>query len=157
MKIILSTLFLTILLSCNAQLTLKFRTFSLADVREISDSVALNAAERNKFVNEGVPIDNRLYYVLNYSALNDTTIHIAVFFRIDYMGVNQTYQDPGTAQYLFYKVSGQFADLFPFWLGIMKKNAVKAEILKTGKDETKVGGATFDFKSSGKDWIIEKF
>ena len=157
MKIIITALLTTFALTGNAQLTLKFRTFNLSDLREISDSVALNAAERFKFVNEGVPVDNRLYYVLNYYAVNDSINTIAVFFRIDYMGVNQTFQDPGTAQYLFYKVNGRFADLFPFWSKFMKKNAMKDGILKTGKDEANVGGATFDFNSVGQHWTIEKF
>ena len=157
MKIKLTTLFLVIALTSNAQLTLKFRTFSLADVREISDSIALNAKESFKFAGEGIPDDNRTYYIVNYCHENDSTNTIKVLFRIDYMGVNQTYQNPGTAQYLFYKVSGSFINLFPFWLSVMKKTASADEILKTGKDEMNVGGTTFDFTIESGHWTIEKF
>ena len=155
MKIILTIIFLSLVLICNAQL--KFRTFNLADVREISDSIALNAKESFKFEAGGIPEGDRIYYVVNYCNVNDSTNTIKILFRIDYMGVNQTNQDQGTAQYLFYKVSGSFINLFPFWSKFMKKNAVETEIFKAKKDETNVGGATFDFTVESDHWTIEKF
>ena len=157
MKIILSTLLLSLGLTCNAQLTLKFRTFNLTDVREISDSIAQNANESFKFAGEGIPVGNIIYYVVRYCAVNDSTNTIKVLFRIDYMGVNQTYQNQGTAQYLFYKVTGRFINLFPFWSKFMKHSAVAVDILKARKDETNVGGATFDFNVESDHWAIEKF
>ena len=158
MRIILTTLLLTIALTCNAQLRLKFRTFNLTDVREISDSIALNASGNFKFVSEGIPAGNLIYYVVNYCNLNDSTNTIEVLFRIDYVGgVNQTFHDPGTAMYLFDKVTGQFIDLFPFWSKFMKNTAIEDKILKAGKDEANVGGATFDFKIDSQHWTIEKF
>lgn len=157
MKTILTTLLLSLVLTCNAQLTSKFRTFNLADVREISDSIALNAKESFKFVGEGIPVGNLIYYVVNYCNVNDSTNTIKILFRIDYIGVNQTYQDPGTAQYLFNKITGKFINLFPFWSIFMKNTAVADEVLKNGKDETKVNGATFDFNIESNHWNIEKF
>jgi hypothetical protein len=157
MKITLTTLFLSLVFICNAQLTLKFRTFNLTDVREISDSIALNAKESFKFVGEGIPVDNKTYYIVDYCAENDSTNTIKILFRVDYIGINQTFHEPGIAQYLFYKITGKFDNLFPFWAKFMKNNAVADEVLKTGKDETNVGGATFDFNVEGQHWIIEKF
>ncbi|MEI6755105.1 MAG: hypothetical protein WCK78_18330 [Paludibacter sp.] len=157
MRIKLTTLLLSLVLICNAQLTLKLRTFNLADVRETSDSIALNAKESFKYSGEGIPIGNLQYYVVNYCNVNDSTNTIKVMFRIDYVGVNQTYENLGTAQYLFYKVTGQFINLFPFWWKFMKKSAIADEVLKAGKDETNVGGATFDFNVESDHWVIEKF
>ena len=156
-KIILTTLFLSLVFISNAQLTLKFRTFNLTDVREISDSIALNAKESFKFVDEGIPVDNKIYYVVNYCNVNDSTNTIKIMFRIDYMGINPTFQDQGPALYLFYKITGKFINLFPFWSKFMNINAVADEIFKIGKDETNVGGATFDFNVESENWTIEKF
>jgi hypothetical protein len=157
MKIIFATFFLSLSVICNAQLTLKFRTFNLTDVREISDSIALNANDKFKFVSEGIPVGNRIYYVVNYCNTEDSNNTIEVLFRIDYVGAIQTFEDPGTALYLFDKVNGQFVNLFPFWQKVMKKTAVAVDILKVGKDETNVGGATFDFNVESDYWAIEKF
>jgi hypothetical protein len=132
-------------------------TFNLPDVRQFSDSVALNAKEACKFESEGVWEDNRLFYRVKYANQDDADFPIEVFFRIDYVGGTDDLVNPGTPQYLFNKITGKFIDLFPFWSKFMNTSAIDTEILRKKKDEAIVRGATYDFNEEKTYWTIEKF
>ena len=157
MKSKLTLLLLSVAFLCSAQSSLKFITFNLPDVRQLSDSVALNAKEVFKFKSEGVPQDNRIFYVVTYSNVADTNDSIIVMFRIDMIGGTQDYINPGTPQYLFNKITGKFSNLFPFWFKFMKPSADASVILEKKKDEAIVRGATYDFNEESTHWTIEKF
>ena len=132
-------------------------TFNLPDVRQFADSVALNAKEAVRFESEGVWEDNRLFYRVKYTNLDDADFPIEVFFRIDLIGGTDDLNNPGTPQYLFNKITGKFIDLFPFWSKFMNTSAIATELLEKKKDETIVRGATYDFTVEKTYWTIEKF
>jgi hypothetical protein len=149
-------LFLSMAFICNAQ-SLKYITFNIPDVRQFSDSVALNAKEALKFESQGVWEDNKLFYRVKYTNLDDADFPLEVFFRIDMIGGTDDIVNPGTPQYIFNKITGKFIDLFPFWSGFIKTNADSDLILQKQKDETIVKGATYDFNVEKTHWTIEKF
>jgi len=157
MKTKLSLFFLVFAFMCNAQTWLKLKTLNLEDVRQISDSIALNAKESFKFKNAGVPLDNRIYYVMNYLNNTDVSDSIVVMFRINLVGGTDDVINPGTPLYSFTKVTGKFSNLFPFWVKFMKPTAIEKSVLDKTKDETIMKGATFDFHVDSTHWTIEKF
>jgi len=142
---------------CNAQSWLKLNTFNLEDVRQISDSIALNAGESFKFRSEGIPEDNRIYYVVSYINKSDISDSIVVMFRINYIGGTDNIANPGTPQYSFTKTTGTFSSLFPFWIKYMKPAAIEETVKEKTKDEAIVKGATFDFNVELNRWTIVKF
>jgi len=156
MKTRIVFLFLSIAFICNAQ-SIKFTTFNLPDVRQFSDSVALNAKEALKFEIQGIWEDNKLFYRVKYTNLDDADFPLEVFFRIDMIGGTDDQSNPGTPQYIFNKITGKFIDLFPFWSGFMKTDADSKLILQKNKDEAIVKGATYDFNAEKTHWTIEKF
>ena len=157
MKKNLIFLLLTLSFICSAQSFLKYITLNLPDVRQFSDSVALNAKEVFKYESEGVWEDNKLFYAIKYKNTNDVDFPILVFYRINYVGGTDDIVNPGTPQYSFYKITGKFIDLFPFWSKFMNSTAKADEILKKQKDEAIVKGATYDFNVEKNYWRIEKF
>ena len=157
MKTKLILLFMAVTFFCNAQSWLKLNTFNLEDVRQMSDSISLNAGEPFKFVSEGIPEDNRIYYVVTYINKSDVSDSIVVMFRINYIGGTDDRINPGTPQYSYTKTTGTFSSLFPFWVKYMKPTAIEATVKEKTKDETVVKGATFDFNVELNRWTIEKF
>lgn len=157
MKTKLSLFLLSLTMICSAQSSLKYITFNLDDVRQFSDSVALNAKDVFKYHSQGVPQDNRVFYVVTYLNAEDPSDSIVVMFRIDIIGGTQDYVNPGTPQYLFNKITGKFINLFPFWSKFMKPTAIASAIVEKKKDEAIVRGATYDFNVEASHWIIEKF
>jgi len=157
MKTRLTLLFLALALICNAQSWLKLKTFNLEDVRQISDNIAQNAREPFKFESEGIPEDNRIYYVVTYINKSDVSDSIVVMFRINYVGGTDDRANPGTPQYSFTKITGTFSSLFPFWIKYMKPTAIEETVKEKTKDEAIVKGATFDFNTELNRWTIEKF
>jgi len=157
MKTRLTFLFLMFAFICNAQSWLKLKTFNLEDVRQISDNVAMIAREPFKFESQGIPEDNRIYYVVTYINKSDASDSIVVMFRINYVGGTDDRTNPGTPQYSLTKATGTFDSLFPFWIKYMKPTAIEATVKEKTKDETIVKGATFDFNVELKRWTIEKF
>lgn len=157
MKTKLTFFFLSLAFVCSAQSSLKYITFNLDDVREFSDSIALNAKGVFKLVEEGIPIDNKIYYVITYTNTSDASDSIVVMFRINYIGGTGDAVNPGTPQYSFNKTIGKFSSLFPFWVTFMNPSAVIGDILKKKKDEAIVNGATYDFNVMDTNWKIEKF
>jgi hypothetical protein len=157
MKTKLTLFFFSLIFICSAQSSLKYLTFNLDDVREFSDSIALNTKDVFKKVDEGIPIDNKIYYVITYTNTADASDSIIVMFRINYIGGTGDAVNPGTPQYSFNKATGKFNSLFPFWLNFMKPEAIQADILGKKKDETIVKGATYDFNEVKTHWKIEKF
>ena len=157
MKTKLVFLFLSVACLCNAQSWLKLSTFNLEDVRQISDSIAMNAKETFKLNSEGIPQDNRIYYVVTYINTADATDSIVVMFRINYIGGTGDAVNPGTPQYSYTKTTGKFNNLFPFWFRFMKPSANEATVSGKTKDQAIVKGATFDFHVESTRWAIEKF
>ena len=157
MKTKLILLFLAVTFFGNAQSWLKLNTFNLEDVRQISDSIALNAGESFKLVSQNIPEDNRIYYVVTYINKSDASDSIVVMFRINYIGGTDERTNPGTPQYSFTKTTGTFSSLFPFWEKYMKPTAIEATVKAKTKDETILKGATFDFNVELNRWTIEKF
>lgn len=150
-------LFLAVTVFCNAQSWFKLNTFNLEDVRQISDSIAMNAGEPFKFVSQNIPEDNRIYYVVTYINKSDVSDSIVVMFRINYVGGTDERTNPGTPQYSYTKTTGTFSSLFPFWVKYMKPTAIEATVKEKRKDETIVKGATFDLNVELNRWAIEKF
>ena len=157
MKVKFIFLFLSLAFIGNAQSSLKFITFNLPDVREFSNSIALNANETFKFNSEGIPVDNRIFYVVTYINTSDKSDSIIVMFRVNYIGGTGDIANPGTPQYSYYKTTGKFRNLFPFWLKFMNPSADSTVIQTKKKDETIVKGATYDFNEEKTHWKIEKF
>ena len=157
MKTKLILLFMAVTFFCNAQSWLKLNTFNLEDVRQMSDSISLNAGEPFKFVSEGIPEDNRIYYVVTYINKSDVSDSIVVMFRINHVGGTDERTNPGTPQYSFNKAMGTFSSLFPFWVKYMKPTAIEATVKGKTKDEAIVKGATFDFNVELNRWTIVKF
>lgn len=136
---------------------LKYITFNLPDVREFSDSIVMNAKEAFKFESQGVLEDNRLFYEVKYTNIDDADFPLEVLFRIDMIGGTDDLANPGTPQYLFNKINGKFIDLYPFWSKFMNSSANAENILLKKKDEAIVNGATYDFVQEKNRWTIEKF
>ena len=157
MKTRLTLLFLAFAFICNAQSWLKLKTFNLEDVRQISDNIALNAREPFIFDNQGIPEDNRIYYVVTYINKSDVSDSIVVMFRINYVGGTDDRINPGTPQYSFTKATGTFDSLFPFWIKFMKPTSIEETVKAKTKDEAIVKGATFDFNVELNRWTIVKF
>ena len=157
MKTKLIFLFLTLAVVCHGQSWLKLYTFNLEDVRQISDSNALNAKDAFTFKSGEVPVDNRIYYVITYLNAADPGDSIVVMFRINYIGGTGDATNPGTPQYSYTKTTGKFNSLFPFWVKYMKPAAIEATVLEKTKDEATVKGATYDFHTEAARWTIEKF
>jgi len=157
MKIKLVFLFLSLAWVCSAQTSLKFTTFNLPDVREFSDAIAANAQETFKIDSEEIPIDNRIFYVVTYLNTADASDSIVVMFRVNYIGGTGDATNPGTPQYSYYKTTGKFKNIFPFWLKYMNPSADSTIIQNKKKDETIVKGATYDFNEENTHWKIEKF
>lgn len=157
MKTKLTLFFLSLVFIVSAQSSLKYLTFNLDDVRELADSIALNAKDVFKQVDEGIPIDNKIYYVITYTNTADAGDSIVVMFRINYIGGTGDAVNPGTPQYSFNKATGKFINLFPFWSTFMNPSAVAADILEKKKDEAIVKGATYDLNDVKIFWKIEKF
>jgi len=157
MKTRLIFLFLSLAFLCNAQSWLKLNTFNLDDVREISDSIAVNARGNFKIQSAEVPVDNRVYFVITYLNTADANDSIVVMFRINYIGGTGDAVNPGTPQYSYTKTTGKFSSLFPFWVKYMKTAAIEQTVLDKSKDEAIVKGATFDFFVELGRWTIEKF
>jgi hypothetical protein len=150
-------LFLSLAVVCHGQSWLKLYTFNLEDVRQISDSIALNARDAFTFKSGEVPLDNRIYYVITYLNAADQSDSIVVMFRINYIGGTGDATNPGTPQYSYTKTTGKFTNLFPFWVKYMKPAAIEATVLEKAKDEATVKGATYDFHTEAARWTIEKF
>jgi len=150
-------LFLSLVFAGSAQSHLKFLTFNTPDIREFSDSIALNAKETFKFNSEGVPLDNRIYYVVTYINTADVSDSIVVMFRINYIGGTGDAVNPGTPQYSYTRTTGKLMNLFPFWLKFMNPAAELAVLQNKKKDEAIVKGATYDFYQEKTHWRIEKF
>jgi len=150
-------LFLLLAFICSAQSALKFITFNIPDVREFSDSIALNARETFKFDSEGIPLDNRIYYVVTYINTADASDSIVVMFRVNYIGGTGDAANPGTPQYSYNKTTGKFNNLYPFWLKFMNPGADINVLQNKKKDEAIVKGATYDFYEEKTHWKIEKF
>jgi len=157
MKTKLTFLFLLLAFLCHAQPSLKYITFNTPDVRQFADSVAYNAQEEFRFVNEGVSPDNRTLYEVNYTNTADSLVAIVVLFRIDMVGGTDNQYNPGTPQYLFNKITGRFNDIFPFWHKFMHPEAIESVVLEKKKDEAIVRGATYDLTDGPTGWSIEKF
>jgi hypothetical protein len=157
MKTRLTLLFLAFAFICNAQSWLKLKTFNLEDVRQISDNIALNARDPFKLESQGIPEDNRIYYVVTYINKSDVSDSIVVMFRINYVGGTDDRINPGTPQYSFTKATGTFDSLFPFWIKFMKPTSIEETVKEKTKDEAIVKGATFDFNVELNRWTILKF
>ncbi|MDD4971470.1 MAG: hypothetical protein PHT07_18730 [Paludibacter sp.] len=157
MKTKLIFLFLSLALVCSAQSQLKFITFNIPDVRQFSDSIAMNAKETFKFDSQGVPLDNRIYYVVTYINTTDASDSIVVMFRINYIGGTGDAVNPGTPQYSYTRTTGKLQNLYPFWLKFMNPAAELSVLQDKKKDEAIVKGATYDFYQEKAHWRIEKF
>jgi len=157
MKTKLTLFFLSLVFIGSAQSSLKYTTFNLEDVQEFSNSIALNAKDVFKLVSKGIPLDNKIYYVVTYTNTEDVNDSIVVMFRINYIGGTGDAINPGTPQYSFNRATGKFNSLFPFWSTFMNPTAVAADILDKKKDEVIVKGATYDLNDVETFWKIEKF
>ena len=157
MKTKLTLFFLSLVFICSAQSSLKYLTFNIEDVHQFSDSVALYANDDYKQVYEGIPLDNKIYYVTIYTNIANQNDSIVVMFRINLVGGTDDVINPGIPQYSFNKAIGKFNSLFPFWSSFMNPEAVEANILAKKKDEAIVKGATYDFDEVKTHWMIVKF
>ena len=144
-------------LAINAQV--KFISSGLIDVRQLADSIALNAKREFVFEKEGKALNSHNHYVVLYSEKGNDENRMVVAFWIKMVGWNEALEIEGTPEYRFERVSGKFLDLFPFWKRHINPDA-DAEMITTSnreKDEVKIEGSRFVLKNTGTQWEIRRF
>jgi len=155
MKTRLTVLFLALVCIANAQLL--FVTNNLNDVRHVSDSIALNAKRSFKYEKETISKNNINYYLVKYTNSMDAEYPMVVIFDIKMVGSNADLEIVGKPEYSFYKVSGKFLDLFPFWVKFMNPNAKAIEISQKKEDKCTINGETYYIKEDSSEWQIIRF
>ncbi|MEI8086945.1 MAG: hypothetical protein WCG93_12095 [Paludibacter sp.] len=155
MKTKITLLFLALVLTASAQLSLV--TNNLSDVRRTSDSIALNAKRVFKYEKEAISKNDMNYYLLKYSNTSDAEYPMVVAFRIKMIGSNPDLEITGTPEYSFYKVSGKFLDLFPFWVKFMNPQAIAASVSQKKEDKATINGQTYYIKEDGSVWQIIRY
>jgi len=155
MKTKLTLLFLVLTFIVSAQLPLT--TNSLINVRNISDSLAFNAKQAFKFDKQSIGKNDKNFYLLKYTNLTNAESPMVVVFRIKMIGSNPNLQTPGTPEYSFYKVTGTFLDLFPFWVKFMNPGAIALNVSQKKEDKAIVNNETYYIKEDGSNWIIIKY
>lgn len=154
MKKLLLSLFLVLAITCSAQ-TVKFITYNLKDVRQTSDSIALNAKRTYRFSSEGQVKDTYIYRI-RYVNVSDSTDIINVFFRVRMKGANKAMELAGTPEYIFSKAYGKFLDLFQFWKRQINPTSDQVKV-STDNDEVKLNGKRFYFRPQSEFWEISMF
>ena len=150
MKRSLFVLFLMMNIAANAQLS--FVTEDLKDVRNLADSVALNAKRKYVYEKEGTPSGEPNYYMIAYSNIDDSNDKMNVVFRINRVGYNPALEIEGTKEYSFHGVSGRFLDLFPFWQKFIDNNA-DMELCSKQLNKATVNGLKYELYD-GTPWRI---
>ncbi len=153
MKKLLFIVLVIIAQSVNAQL--HFQTKDVKEVRQLADSIALNAKTPYIFSKEGVSKRNSNYYVIIYNNSNDDYDRLGIAFHIEYIDRNLDLDIEGTLVYTFDFVQGNFLDLFPFWQRHINPNADAVKITKgTQKDQAKTQGLLYILQATGGTWEI---
>ncbi len=132
-----------------------FKTSDTTMVRQLSDSLALNAKRDFVFVKQGRSVNDKNYYAVVYNDKEDENNRMTVAFRVSMIGANQALEIEGTPEYEFEFVYGKFLDLFPFWKKFIDESA-NAEQICTGakKAEMKINGKTHVMRGTGSGWMI---
>ncbi len=152
-KLLFIAAFVIIAQSVSAQL--HFQTKNVKKVRQLADSIALNAKTPYVFSKEGASKRNSNYYVVIYNNPKDDYDRLGVAFHIKYIGRNIDLGTKGTPVYTFDFVQGNFLDLFPFWKRHINPNADAVKITKgTQKDKAKTQGLLYILQSTGGTWEI---
>lgn len=155
MKTKLTLSLLALAFICSAQLPLT--TKSLINVRNVSDSLALNAKQAFKFDKQSIGKNDKNFYLLKYNNAADIESPMVVAFRIKMIGSNPDLQIQGTPEYSFYKVSGRFLDLFPFWVKFMNPTAIAVNVSQKKEDTATINGETYYINEDGSNWQIVKY
>lgn len=143
MKTKLTSLFLALAFTCSAQL-LKFTTNNLSDIRQLSDSIALNAKQNFKYEKEGISKGNDNYYIVKYTNLSDPESPLFIAYTIKQKG----------AEYSLYKVESKFTNLYPFWKKFVKQDSNYTEVSNNKEEKADVNGSTYYFKEDSTYWMI---
>lgn len=150
--ILLTIFFSTI--TANAQL--HFKTKDLKEVRQLADSIALNAKTPYTFMKEGISKGDSNYYVVLYQNMDDEYDRFGVAFLIEHEGRNIDLEIEGTPIYTFDLVKGNFLDLYPFWRQHINQQADAVKITKeTRTDKAKVQDIIYILQDAG-GWEIRR-
>lgn len=158
MKMLLLLLFLAFsTVTISAQV--KFISSDLNDIRQLADSIALNAKREFVFQKEGKALNSADHYVVLYKEKDNEENRMMVAFRIRMIGENDALEIEGIPEYRFEQVAGKFLDLFPFWNKYVNPKA-DAEVITTSrleKDEVIIDGDRFVLKNANTIWEIRRF
>jgi hypothetical protein len=146
--------FMLLSITTSAQ-TFRFVTQSTSDMRQIADSIVLNAKRTYAYNKEGESKDNSNYYILSYKNVADSTDKMNVFFRINMIGSSDALKKEGTAEYQFYAVAGKFLDLYPFWHKFINPNSAIETVAEEKQDNRTTDNILFSIKEWGTYWKIE--
>jgi hypothetical protein len=142
---------LTIMLLAFAASAQKYTCTTKDEIRQLADSIALNS-RAYIYDKEAVSQDNQNIYIVQYKNTADEKLSVA--FRIENVGENAALETKGTEQYTFYRATGKFLDLFPYWQTI-NPNANKETIATAKSDRAEKGNYILYFKELGDFWVIE--
>lgn len=137
----------------------KFSSTDLTEVRQLADSIALNATSDFVFEKEGQALNSHNHYVVLYSDKENNENKLLVAFWINTVGGNPAMEIEGVSEYRFEHVAGNFIDLYPFWKKFINLDA-DAETITTSplkKDEIIVAGERFELKSTSSRWEIRRY
>ncbi|MCX6281496.1 MAG: hypothetical protein NTU51_06010 [Bacteroidetes bacterium] len=110
------------------------------EIRNLSDSIALNAKRDFKFDTMQFSHLETTAFIVTYSDTKDTIEHtkLNVAF-VKYMkGENKDLEIPGVPEYRFTSVRGRYLDLFPFWQKFINPKANMQNISEKKFDEIKI-------------------
>jgi gamma-glutamylcysteine synthetase len=156
MKTRLTTLLLAFTFICSAQ-SVKYITDNLNDVRQLSDSIALNAKRTFKYSKQGIPNEGKYVYLVKYINTVDTTEVMYIKFHIKMVGANEDLEIAGTRQYVFEYVSGRYLDLFPFWKKFVNTSEDIEELTKKGVTYFRMGSNRLTFSRANENWQLSFF
>lgn len=154
-KKLLVTFFAFSAFTINAQV--KFISSDLSDVRQLADSIALNAKQDFVFQKEGKALNSANHYIVLYTEKGNDENQMVVAFWIKMVGRNEALEIGGTPEYRFERVSGKFLDLFSFWKCHINPDAELITTSNREKDEVEIEGSRFVLKNTGTQWEIRRF
>jgi len=142
-------------ITVSAQTSLKFKTNSISDVRQLADSIALNAKRIYTFDKDGVSKDDANYYIVRYKNTSDDEDKLTVLFRIEQIGENDALEIKGTPEYHFYGAAGKFLDLFPFWHKFINPKSIAETVANDKSDNIMLNDIRFSIRDYNGYWKID--
>lgn len=151
MKKLFTTLIISVLL-LNLTAQVKFISANKEDMRLMANSLITSA--KTPFIYDTTVVKDQYRYDIVYKSQNNAEYRLKFRINVTIIGANKDLEIPGTPEYHFSYVSGQFLDLFPFWNTYIQPIGNIEELTTKGATFIVKDNYRFVFSKNSDNWSI---